>query len=239
VTVRRVVLRVAGVTRTYLTEKGVFDVSFSIGQGERVALVGPNGAGKTTLLEVLAGVAKPKSGTVELMGEPLFHERTYKSRLAYLPEQRGYPAYLSPRLTVRLAEQLWMQPGLQERFCKEAERLGLDRDAMDLPVSALSQGNKEKLALALVFSRRAELYLLDEPEAHLDAISRNRLEKRLHSLSIDAGKALLWATHDVHLAARTADRVAIIHNGRLRMLERVSDGNAILVALEGLEEHRD
>jgi len=234
-----VVLRVNGLSRTYITGKGVHSASFAVKRGEKVALVGPNGAGKTTLLEVLAGLVKPEAGFVELLGVPVSHERQYKTNLAYLPEQRGYPPYLSPRIALRLAEKLWMQPGLLDRFLKEANRLDFDLSVMDQPIRTLSQGNKEILSLALVFSRQAQIYLLDEPEAHLDAIVREYLEERLQWLGNHEGKAVLWATHDVHMAARLADRVLVIKDGKLKPVGGTASGAAIVAAIRALETADD
>lgn len=161
-------------------------------------------------------------------------ERRYKASLAYLPEERGFPPYLSPRIAARLAEKLWLQEGLMARFLEEAKILDLDEGSLDLPVRTLSQGNREKLALALVFSREAAVYLLDEPEAHLDPIIRERLEIRIKQLK-DEGKAALFSTHDVFLAVRLADRVLVIRNGRLFDLGTVKRVEEVLAALVEME----
>ncbi len=196
--------------------------------------MGPNGAGKTTLIEALAGQAAFQSGSVMLDGIEPSDERRYKASLAYLPEERGFPPYLSPRIAARLAEKLWLQEGLMARFLEEAKILDLDEGSLDLPVRTLSQGNREKLALALVFSREAAVYLLDEPEAHLDPIIRERLEIRIKQLK-DEGKAALFSTHDVFLAVRLADRVLVIRNGRLFDLGTVKRVEEVLAALVEME----
>jgi len=210
-------------------------VSFAVAKGQVVALVGPNGAGKTTLIEALAGQAAFQSGFVMLDGIEPSDERRYKASLAYLPEERGFPPYLSPRIASRLAEKLWLQEGLMARFLDEAKILALDEGSLDLPVRTLSQGNREKLALALVFSREAAVYLLDEPEAHLDPIIRERLEIRIKQLK-DEGKAALFSTHDVFLAARLADDVLAIQNGRLARLGAARKGEDILEAIRTMED---
>jgi len=228
---REAALRVEGLTRLYANGAGVREVSFSLSAGEIAALVGPNGAGKTTLLDALA-LQAAFQGEVLLFGTPAHAETAYKKRLAYLPEARGFPPFLTLRVVVRLAEDAWLQAGFAERFREEARQLNLDLALLDTLVADLSQGTREKLALALVFSREAPFYLLDEPEAHLDPIVRARLEARLRQLK-RPGKTILLATHDVHMAVRLADRVLALNNGHLVDLGRVKEVQAVLDALGG------
>ena len=227
------VLEAVDLTRLYPDGTGVRGARLRVYAGEIAALVGPNGAGKTTLLEALAG-RPPQPGRVRLLGTGHDRRRAFLKRLAYLPEARALPPFLAGRTAARLAEELWQQPGLYLRFLQEAARLGLAEADLDRPARVLSQGTREKLALALVFSREARLYLLDEPEAHLDPIVRNVLENRLAELRA-AGKAVLFATHDVYLAARLADRILLVKDGRVRPSE-TKDPEAILAALTGGEE---
>ena len=235
---RRDLLRVRGLTRTYETGKGIHSVTFSLREGRLVALVGPNGAGKTTLLGALAAQAGFTKGQVALKGVDPSQGALYKSLLAYLPEQRGFPPYLSPRITAYLAESFWRQNGLAQRFYREAAELALDHESLDIPISMISQGNREKLALALVFSREAELYILDEPEAHLDPIIRERLESRISRLRAD-GKSVLLATHDVYMAVRLADEILAIQNGHLRILGEAQNASEVLTALRAMEVQGD
>ncbi len=224
-------LEVRGLTRTYPGGAGVRDVSFTLAPGEIVALVGPNGAGKTTLLEALAGEA-PHGGKVRVQGIPQEHRAAFKARLAYLPEDRGFPTFLTGRTAARLAQELWLQPGFLARFEEERGRWQLSDADLDRPALTLSQGTREKLALALVFSRKAPVYVLDEPEAHLDPIVRAELEDRLGSLKA-AGKAVLFATHDVHLAARLGDRVLVVRSGRVRALAETKADAILRAVVEG------
>jgi len=222
------VLEVRRLSRTYRSGKGVRAVSFEVFRGEIVALVGPNGAGKTTLLEAVCGTAD-YVGSVLVEGFDREQETAQRSRAACLPENRSFPLFITGLTAARLAERFWEQPGLEEEFLAEAEGWLLSQAELERPVFALSQGMREKLALALVFSRRVSLYLLDEPEAHLDPIMRHHLERRLRELRAD-DRAVLLATHDVHLAERLADRVLALANGEVKDLGR-SNAAAIMQAL--------
>jgi len=227
-----VVLRVEKLARVYPTGAGVREVGFTLGKGEIGALVGPNGSGKTTLLDALAGQS-PHSGEVWILGKKPEDPAARRVHLAYLPEERDLPPFLTGRTAARLAEELWRSPGYRDRFEHEQKRWGLDEASLSLPAAALSQGTREKLSLALIFAREAAIYVLDEPEAHLDPIMRAELEACMMELK-KKGKTVLFATHDVHLAARLGDRVFAIRSGRVRELKERSP-EAILTALRGGE----
>lgn len=227
-----VALRVEKLSRAYPTGAGVREVSFALEKGEIGALVGPNGSGKTTLLDALIGQS-PHSGEVWILGQKPEDPAARRVHLAYLPEDRGLPPFLTGRTAARLAEELWRSPGYLERFERERRRWGLDDAALSQPAAVLSQGTREKLSLALLFAREAAVYVLDEPEAHLDPIVRAELEVRMMELKKE-GKTVLFATHDVHLAVRLGDRVFAIHSGRVREL-RMRSPEAILAALKGGE----
>jgi len=231
---RDCILQAKNLESRYPNGAGLVEANLCLQKGRVVAAVGPNGAGKTTLLETLGG-NRPYRGQVSLFGHEPENEGAYKAQLAYLPEERGFPPFITGRTAARLAQELWGQPGLYTRFKKEAARLDLTEAELDRPARVLSQGTREKLALALVFSREAPLYLLDEPEAHLDPIVRRVLEDRLAGLRA-AGKAVLFATHDVYLAARLADRILLVKNGRVRPAG-AKDPEAILAALTGGKEN--
>jgi len=224
------VLSVRNLSRTYSTGKGIVSAGFTVGAGEVVALVGPNGAGKTTLLEALCGTAD-YVGSVRIAGFDREHEAHQRQNRVCLPERRNLPLFLSGVAAARLAEGFWDQPGLFSRFVTEAHFWGLEGGDLEQPALALSQGMREKLMLALVFSSTAALMILDEPEAHLDPIVRHRLEQRLVARR-DQGGALLLATHDAYMAARLADRILIVRAGRLHNLGAVPGVEAVFDALE-------
>ncbi len=224
------VLSVRNLSRTYSSGKGVISASFTVAAGQTAALVGPNGAGKTTLLEALCGTAD-YVGSVRIAGVDREQEARQRRGRVCLPERRAFPRFLSGKVAARLAGQFWDQPGLFARFMDEARLWDLQGADLEQPVLALSQGMREKLALALVFSSTAQLVVLDEPEAHLDPIMRRRLERRIATRREEGG-AVLFATHDAHMAARLADTVLVIQNGRVRDIGGPVDVDEIFAALE-------
>jgi len=179
--------------------------SLTLGPGEAAAVVGPNGSGKSTLLRLVAGKDEPTSGDVRVLGLPAGQARLRRREdVAVL--LGGLSAY--PDLTVaehlRLVASAWAGrhpgPGVDEAL--EAAELGRVRD--QLP-GELSSGEGQMFALATTLYRPARLVLLDEPEQRLDARWR-AVARRLVAGALDAGRALLVATHDPDLRADLARR---------------------------------
>ena len=197
------------------------DVSLSLPSAQLVALVGPNGAGKTTLLRALAGLV-PSTGTIEVDGDPLsslsLPERA--KRFGYLPQGHlvhwplpasdvvalgryphgaADPARLSPR-----DEQAVLRAMQATNVVEFAER----------PVTELSGGERSRVALARVLAVEAPVLLADEPTASLDPRYQIDVMINLRSAA-DRGVLVVVVTHDLGLAARFADTVLVLSNGRL------------------------
>ena len=200
------------------------DVSFQVEAGERVALVGPNGAGKTTLLRALVGLL-PFSGTLRLLGRPVddWAPRDRAREIALVRQQTSLAVDFTVAEVVGLgrAPHLGWMDALAET---DRARVDAALDALDLaafadrPVPALSGGEQQRVFLAQALAQDAGLLLLDEPTAHLDIRHQLDLLRRVRRLSND-GRTVIAAIHDLELAARFADRVLALADGRL-----VADG---------------
>jgi NitT/TauT family transport system ATP-binding protein len=176
-------------------------VSLSVAQGEFVCLVGASGCGKSTLLNVVAGLDRPTSGTVERPGGPaavMFQE-----------------AALFPWLTVARNIEL----ALQLRHVARAERRDRVGELLELVHLAgfaaqrpheLSGGMRQRVALARALAQDAKILLMDEPFGALDAITRDRLHDELERIWRAAGLTVLFVTHNVREAARLGDRVVLL-----------------------------
>jgi iron(III) transport system ATP-binding protein len=196
----------------------VRDVSFALARGELVALLGPSGCGKTTLLRAIAGFDPIAAGRIELRGAEV---STPRATLA--PEQRGLgfvfqDLALFPHLSV--ADNVAF--GL--RRAGREERAGRVREALQrLDLSALagryphelSGGQQQRVAVARAIAPRPDLLLLDEPLSSLDARLRARLRVELRTLLRSLGIAALFVTHDQDEAFAFADRIGVLHDGRL------------------------
>lgn len=191
--------------------------TLSVERGEIVLLRGPNGAGKTSLLKVCSGLLPIERGTGSILGCDLDSERDLvKSRVGYLAHHNGLYADLTVTENIRYWGRL---TGASEMDIDRAiVGLGLDGRLAELKVASLSAGQKRRVALACLVARRAELWLLDEPHAGLDARSRDELDGVLRAAAA-AGATVMVASHELDRAGALATRQVEVVAGRVRELK--------------------
>lgn len=191
--------------------------TLSVERGEIVLLRGPNGAGKTSLLKVCSGLLPIERGTGSILGCDLDSERDLvKSRVGYLAHHNGLYADLTVTENIRYWGRL---TGASETDIDRAiVGLGLDGRLAELKVASLSAGQKRRVALACLVARRAELWLLDEPHAGLDARSRDELDGVLRAAAA-AGATVMVASHELDRAGALATRQVEVVAGRVRELK--------------------
>ena len=191
--------------------------TLSVERGEIVLLRGPNGAGKTSLLKVCSGLLPIERGTGSILGCDLASERDLvKSRVGYLAHHNGLYADLTVTENIRYWGRL---TGASETDIDRAiVGLGLDGRLAELKVSSLSAGQKRRVALACLVARRAELWLLDEPHAGLDARSRDELDGVFRAAAA-AGATVMVASHELDRAGALATRQVEVVAGRVRELK--------------------
>jgi iron complex transport system ATP-binding protein len=196
------------------------DIAFAAGQV--TAIVGPNGAGKTTLLRHLAGLDNPSAGHVDLGGTPLVQlgATTRARRIAYLPQ--GAAAYwplLGRDLVAlgRLPHGANLERPLAAPDAKAVERALRQVDGLpfaDRTIDALSQGERARMMLARALATEADILLADEPVASLDPAYALDAMAVLRAEAA-RGASVVMSLHDLGLAARFADRVVVLANGRV------------------------
>ncbi|SDM57245.1 ABC transporter ATP-binding protein [Streptomyces wuyuanensis] len=206
------VIEAAGLRRSY---RGGFEavsgITFSVGRGELFALLGTNGAGKTSTVELLEGLAAPSAGTVRVLGHDPYRERAaVRPRLGVMLQEGGFPSDLTAVETVRM----WAGCTSGARPAAEAlELVGLGGRA-GVRVKQLSGGERRRLDLALALLGRPEILFLDEPTTGLDAEGRRDTWELVRELRA-AGTTVLLTTHYLEEAESLADRLAIMHAGRI------------------------
>lgn len=187
-------------------------------QSEIVLLRGPNGAGKTTLLRVCAGLVPLERGAGRVAGCDLHTQRAdVRRRVGLLGHANG----LYHDLTVRENVAFWgatVGAGAAE-IDASLDRLGLRTRLADLPVNRLSAGQKRRTALACLVARRAQLWLLDEPHAGLDAAGRDDLDATLRA-AVAAGATVVVASHELERAGTLATRMVDVIGGQVHEVER-------------------
>ncbi|GAA2343985.1 ABC transporter ATP-binding protein [Streptomyces kunmingensis] len=199
--------------------EAVRGVSFSVGRGELFALLGTNGAGKTSTVELLEGLAAPAGGQVRVFGHDPHTERDrVRPRIGVMLQEGGFPAELNVAETVRL----WAGCTSGARPVGEAlDMVGLAH-RRKVRVKQLSGGEKRRLDLALALLGRPEVLFLDEPTTGLDAEGRRETWELVRTLRTD-GTTVLLTTHYLEEAEALADRLAILHEGRIAAEGRVDE----------------
>ncbi|MFF4899525.1 ABC transporter ATP-binding protein [Streptomyces sp. NPDC001068] len=191
--------------------EAVRGITFSVNRGEIFALLGTNGAGKTSTVELLEGLAPPTGGLVRVLGhDPLRERAAVRPRTGVMLQEGGFPS----ELTVSETTRMWA--GCTTGARPPAEALGLVGLAgkADVRVKQLSGGERRRLDLALALLGRPEVLFLDEPTTGLDAEGRTATWELVRSLR-DTGTTVLLTTHYLEEAEDLADRLAILHEGRI------------------------
>jgi ABC-2 type transport system ATP-binding protein len=188
-------------------------LSFSVPPGTLYGFVGRNGAGKTTTMRIVCGLLTADDGAVTWRGKPV--DRRARERIGYMPEERG----LYPKMRARdHLEYFGVLHGLTHAQARTAadewlERLGLG-DRARSPVEQLSQGNQQRVQLAVALVHRPDLLVLDEPFAGLDPIVCDLLTEVLREQAAH-GVPVLFSSHQLELVEHICEAVAIIDHGRL------------------------
>ena len=197
-------------------------VSFEARGGEVVALAGPNGSGKSTLLRSALGLEQPQRGAVRLGGSALdqLDLRARARRAAWMPQEEPAGDNLPVIDYVRYGRFPYLAPWASETAGDlAAVDRALDRagasELRERRVWELSGGERQRVRLARVFAQEAPLLLLDEPTAHLDIGHQLEVLERVRAIAREGRTAVVVALHDLNLAARFADRVVVLHRGRV------------------------
>lgn len=205
---------VRDVSRHYGRRRALHRVTLDCRAGEVLGLLGPNGAGKSTLLSILATLLGPSSGEVRYgsqtalqAGPPL------RSRLGFLSHDLHLYPELTARENLRFFARLYGLSGVEDRVAAALERAGLAARRDDL-VSGFSRGMRQRLALERALLHEPRLLLLDEPFTGLDDASVGALVARLQERRA-ADRIIVVVTHDLDVAERLLDKVAVLKDGRL------------------------
>ncbi|HEY8580500.1 MAG TPA: ABC transporter ATP-binding protein [Beijerinckiaceae bacterium] len=222
-----VALDVRGVSKRFQGFTAVDQVSFSIARGERRALIGPNGAGKTTLFNLVSGRLTPDGGDVVYEGRSVL--ALAPSAVCRLGIARTFQiTSVFPRLTAlenvqtslfaRNRRSHWLFRGAARVDREEAmERLAEVGVAplAHRPAGSLSYGDQKRLELAMVMALKPRLLLLDEPTAGVDVNTRRALVELINDLCRREGLSLLFCEHDMDAVFAIADRITVLHQGRI------------------------
>jgi ABC-2 type transport system ATP-binding protein len=206
------VVRVESLTRRFGAKVALDNVSLTVPRGSVFGLVGANGAGKTTLIKHVLGLLRASAGSVRVFGrDPVADPVGVLGRVGYLSEDPDLPGWMRVGELLRYTRAFY--PGWDDAY---AERLrsdfGLDPAAR---VKQLSKGQKARAGLLVALAYRPELLVLDEPSSGLDPIVRRDIMEAIIRAIAEEGRTVLFSSHLLHEVERVADRVAMIHRGRV------------------------
>lgn len=203
-------------TKNFGSKTAVDHINLSIKSGHIVGLLGPNGSGKTTLIKMINGLLTPTFGTLSMCGQPIGVES--KKHISYLPDH----TYLN--MNQRIQDILQFFGDFYEDFEKDRAYDMLEKLQINPTdrLKTMSKGTKEKVQLILVMSRRADLYVLDEPIAGVDPAARDYILDVILS-NYDPKASILISTHLIADIENILDEVVFIQNGQIRLSASVED----------------
>ncbi|WP_353148720.1 ABC transporter ATP-binding protein [Pollutimonas bauzanensis] len=198
------------------------NINLDIRHGEIFALLGPNGAGKTTLISIICGLVNPTSGTVLADGHDIVRDyRLARSKIGLVPQELTTDAFETVWATVSFSRGLFGKPANPAHIEKVLRALSL-WNKKDNKLITLSGGMKRRVLIAKALSHEPQILFLDEPTAGVDVSLRQEMWQVVRSLR-DTGVTIILTTHYIEEAEEMADRVGVINNGEIILVEEKNE----------------
>jgi ABC-2 type transport system ATP-binding protein len=216
------VITARGLTKRYGETAVVDSIDFDILRGETFGLLGPNGAGKTTTILMMLGLTDVSEGEIKVLGrDPMREPLAVKRRVGYLPDAVGFYDNMTAAENLAYTARL-MGLGRDDREARIAEALARVRltEVADKPTATFSRGMRQRLGLAELLVKRAEIAILDEPTSGLDPQSTHEFLDMIGDLK-RSGVTTLITSHLLDQVQRLCDRVALFSGGRILMMGTV------------------
>jgi ABC-2 type transport system ATP-binding protein len=213
------VVAVSNLSKTYASGfQALKDINLDIRRGEIFALLGPNGAGKTTLINIICGIVNPTEGEVRADGHDIVSEyRAARSKIGLVPQELSTDAFETVWATVSFSRGLFgkpRDPGYVEKVLRDLSLW----DKKDSKIMTLSGGMKRRVMIAKALSHEPRILFLDEPTAGVDVELRRDMWEMVRSLRA-GGVTIILTTHYIVEAEEMADRIGVISNGEIILVE--------------------
>ena len=205
-----------GLSKDYGQIRALDGIDLRLEEGKIIGLLGPNGSGKTTLIKMASRLLVPSEGRITICGE--VPSEKSKAIVSYLPDRNFLPDWMNSNDLIALYEDFFAD------FSKERaiEMLGSLNIDMTMPLKKMSKGTKEKVQLIMTMSRRAKLYLLDEPIAGVDPAARDYILRTIIS-NYDENATVLISTHLIADVENVLDEAIFLKQGKIVLHERVDE----------------
>ena len=205
-----------GLSKDYGQIRALDGIDLRLEEGKIIGLLGPNGSGKTTLIKLASRLLVPSEGRITICGE--VPSEKSKAIVSYLPDRNFLPDWMNSNDLIALYEDFFAD------FSKERaiEMLGSLNIDMTMPLKKMSKGTKEKVQLIMTMSRRAKLYLLDEPIAGVDPAARNYILRTIIS-NYDENATVLISTHLIADVENVLDEAIFLKQGKIVLHESVDE----------------
>jgi len=213
------IISVQNLNKTYATGlRALSNINLDIHEGEIFALLGPNGAGKTTLISIICGIVNPTEGTVLADGHDILSDyRTARAKIGLVPQELTTDVFESVIATMNFSRGLFGKPPDPDYIEKVLRDLSL-WDKKDSKIITLSGGMKRRVLIAKALSHEPKILFLDEPSAGVDVELRRDMWEMVRKLRED-GVTIILTTHYIEEAEEMADRVGVINNGEIILVE--------------------
>ncbi len=213
------IISVSKLSKTYASGfQALKNINLEIRRGEIFALLGPNGAGKTTLISIICGIVNPTGGVVRADGHDIITEyRAARSLIGLVPQELTTDAFETVWATVTFSRGLFGKPpdpGYVEKVLRDLSLW----DRKDSKIITLSGGMKRRVMIAKALSHEPQILFLDEPTAGVDVELRQDMWETVRSLR-ESGVTVILTTHYIHEAEEMADRIGVINDGELILVE--------------------
>jgi len=221
------IIQIEQLTKSYGSHRGIVDIDLEVQEGEAFGFLGPNGAGKTTTIRTLLDHLRPTSGRARIFGiETTVDPVAIHRRVGYLPGEFALYDKLTGGQTIEYFANL--RGGIDAAYQAElVKRLDIDTSRK---FREYSKGNKQKIGLIVALQHRPDLLILDEPTSGLDPLVQQTFYEVIREAKAE-GRTIFLSSHILSEVEKTADRVAIIREGRLVKVDRVD-------ALRDLAHHQ-
>lgn len=213
-------LSIQNLTKTYRGgKKAVDNLTIDIEKGEFIAFIGTSGSGKTTALRMINRMVEPTSGKIILDGKDLSAVNAVQLRrqIGYVIQQIGLMPHMTIRDNITLVPKLlkWDKDKKDATAERLIELVNLPTSYLDMYPSQLSGGQQQRIGVIRALAAEQDIILMDEPFGALDPITRDTLQDLMKDLQVRLGKTVIFVTHDMDEAIKLADRICIMHDGKV------------------------